>query len=510
MTMSDTSPTQAAHLAYAQQVTPSHSHLAGMPDSAGTARSYSGESASNAPDTPGHGSVGHGHAHAHASGNPAPHPPTKGKNGATGPAEGKTKPHICAICQRGFTTGGHLQRHGRIHTGVKAFKCPYPGCETRTSRQDNLQQHYRTHLSPTLRRGSGTAARQAIAAAMMAAGLKSTSARQPRKSKASGAGTPTSSSGASGGVHVPSPYATPTSAGAPPYGQQYMYGDPQAPYGGYPPLPPPGAMPTASAQSSRVPSPVSAGHPGVPPPMGAHHQPFYAPPAQFQQYAPYPPYPQPPQAYRYGGPGTMAPAYSHPAHHGVYSPGLAQDQHGHLYSPLQTGFPQHSRESSYGGGVLTPGSYATQQQPLAYPPRGQTSTPLSNVDDLGDSRYRRPGAGAGPGAGADGRAPSPGGGGGRRRSPPGHAQHAAPHDMLGAGVVDPAHMGHMQPGHAYAYGQPHHVPAYAYGAPPQSMAPHAARDGAPLPPPGGMMGHRASISSLSEDGSGNGVSDKLH
>lgn len=56
------------------------------------------------------------------------------------PGVTKPKPHQCQICGRGFTTGGHLQRHQRIHTGVKAFKCPYPGCETRTSRQDNLQQ----------------------------------------------------------------------------------------------------------------------------------------------------------------------------------------------------------------------------------------------------------------------------------------------------------------------------------------------------------------------------------
>ena len=80
--------------------------------------------------------------------------PTKGKNGATGPADGKTKPHICQICKRGFTTGGHLQRHQRIHTGVKAFMCPFPGCETRTSRQDNLQQQY-VHQRAS-RRGSSS------------------------------------------------------------------------------------------------------------------------------------------------------------------------------------------------------------------------------------------------------------------------------------------------------------------------------------------------------------------
>jgi uncharacterized Zn-finger protein len=71
---------------------------------------------------------------------PAEASSSKAKNGHTGPAEGKAKPHLCTACNRAFTTGGHLQRHQRIHTGVKAFKCPFPGCETRTSRQDNLQQ----------------------------------------------------------------------------------------------------------------------------------------------------------------------------------------------------------------------------------------------------------------------------------------------------------------------------------------------------------------------------------
>ncbi|EGO28073.1 hypothetical protein SERLADRAFT_340857, partial [Serpula lacrymans var. lacrymans S7.9] len=50
------------------------------------------------------------------------------------------KRHICTTCDRAFTTSGHLARHIRVHTGERNHKCPFPGCETRCSRQDNLQQ----------------------------------------------------------------------------------------------------------------------------------------------------------------------------------------------------------------------------------------------------------------------------------------------------------------------------------------------------------------------------------
>ena len=50
------------------------------------------------------------------------------------------KKHVCNVCSRAFTTSGHLARHTRIHTGERNHKCPFPGCETRCSRQDNLQQ----------------------------------------------------------------------------------------------------------------------------------------------------------------------------------------------------------------------------------------------------------------------------------------------------------------------------------------------------------------------------------
>ncbi|KAF8308807.1 hypothetical protein DL93DRAFT_2046619, partial [Clavulina sp. PMI_390] len=52
----------------------------------------------------------------------------------------KKRNHICQTCSKAFTTSGHLARHIRVHTGERNHKCPFPGCETRCSRQDNLQQ----------------------------------------------------------------------------------------------------------------------------------------------------------------------------------------------------------------------------------------------------------------------------------------------------------------------------------------------------------------------------------
>jgi hypothetical protein len=324
---------------------------------------------------------------------------------------------------------------------------------------------------------------------MEAAGLKSTSSRGPRKSKGSNGGTPSSSTSANTG-HMPSPYQTPSNQGGPGAYGQYMYDSNQ--YGGYPThvLPPPGmAMAqNQSANSSRVPSPVnghSSAHSSIGSMPAAHHQqPYFSQP--FSQPYPYPGHMQQ-QPYRYGGPSGMPAAYGaapHP-HHGLYSPGIAPD-HGqqHMYSPMQAGFPTHSRESSYG--VITPG-YGGNPLANGYPPRTQTSTPLSQGNE--DSRF---------GSGGDERfygrrPPSPG----RRRTPP--------PDMLAQVVVDPSYMSAgrvpMHQGMHPSYGyQPHHM-AYAYGGPPShpSMGVPHGRDQA--------MGQRTSISSLSEDGSGNGGSD---
>ncbi|KAF7311983.1 hypothetical protein MIND_00210100 [Mycena indigotica] len=55
------------------------------------------------------------------------------------------QPHICPLCKKHFSTGGHLKRHVQIHSGQRNFPCTIPGCETRCSRADNLQQHIKTH-----------------------------------------------------------------------------------------------------------------------------------------------------------------------------------------------------------------------------------------------------------------------------------------------------------------------------------------------------------------------------
>lgn len=397
---------------------------------------------------------------------------------------------------------------------------------------------------------------------MEAAGLKSTSSRQPRKSKSSAAGTPSSTTSAPNPAHLPSPYQTPTSNGPThvPY-PQYSY-EP-SPYGGYGhPIPPQGmGMPhPQSANSSRVPSPVnghSSGHSSVgsmPGAAGHHPQPFFH--AFSSPYT----YMGSQQPYRYStGPGGLPSPYSagpppgHPgggppphAHHGIFPQNFNSEHnnHGpggtsgppHMYSPMQAGFgaPQHARESSYPG-VMTPG-YANQTPtmsgPNGYPPRTQTSTPLSQSSHHPHSHSHSNSL-----SHDDPRFPSPPGGSARRRTPPptsssiGAPVGGPDQSMLSQGVVDPSHMttNRVLPslingssgGPTFAgggYGYQYNSWGSQNGSGAQHLASGGSGSGGNTGHGNGMapiasgvmsareMAHRASISSLS-DGSINGASE---
>ncbi|KZT62063.1 hypothetical protein CALCODRAFT_307788 [Calocera cornea HHB12733] len=56
-----------------------------------------------------------------------------------------TKTYRCSSCPKVFTSSGHLQRHGRVHSGEKQFTCPYPDCHKQCNRQDNLLQQCVLH-----------------------------------------------------------------------------------------------------------------------------------------------------------------------------------------------------------------------------------------------------------------------------------------------------------------------------------------------------------------------------
>ena len=334
---------------------------------------------------------------------------------------------------------------------------------------------------------------------METAGLKSSSSRAPRKSKSSTNGTPSSNTSASTS-HIPSPYATPTSQNGH-YGYPQMYDPQQYAYPVH--HPPPGLnlanTTQTSSTSSRGPSPAnghSSGHssvssiPGSQPP---HHQSYYPqpfPPAYpYYQYR-YPPPPGQMMA-SYGPPGPPG-----PPPHTMYSPGIAPDHaQGQMYSPIGSQFGTHSRESSYSG--VMPG-YGPGPSPMGngYQRHNSTgslhptSAPALPPPDR--ARYSPP----------------------RRRSPP---------DLLGQGVVDPnnvgrssLHMSYGPNGTEQSNGSVNQVNGYAHSAPAPSAGsggpsghPHlsAYAFGQQAAPGSETLARgqgRASISSLSDGGSGAG------
>jgi len=59
-------------------------------------------------------------------------------------AENTNRPYVCSTCGAGFARKHDLNRHEKVHTGVKNYKCPY--CERGFSRNDALSRHLRVEL----------------------------------------------------------------------------------------------------------------------------------------------------------------------------------------------------------------------------------------------------------------------------------------------------------------------------------------------------------------------------
>lgn len=54
------------------------------------------------------------------------------------------KPHVCAVCNKGFSTSSSLNTHRRIHSGEKPHQCGV--CGKRFTASSNLYYHRMTHI----------------------------------------------------------------------------------------------------------------------------------------------------------------------------------------------------------------------------------------------------------------------------------------------------------------------------------------------------------------------------
>lgn len=54
------------------------------------------------------------------------------------------KPHVCLVCNKGFSTSSSLNTHRRIHSGEKPHQCQV--CGKRFTASSNLYYHRMTHI----------------------------------------------------------------------------------------------------------------------------------------------------------------------------------------------------------------------------------------------------------------------------------------------------------------------------------------------------------------------------
>ncbi|XP_069960373.1 transcription factor IIIA-like [Cherax quadricarinatus] len=51
----------------------------------------------------------------------------------------------CEHCSQTFKKQQHLSTHSFVHTGIKPFKCDFPGCDVRCEAPSRLKRHYKVH-----------------------------------------------------------------------------------------------------------------------------------------------------------------------------------------------------------------------------------------------------------------------------------------------------------------------------------------------------------------------------
>jgi len=59
------------------------------------------------------------------------------------PHDDKTRPYLCTVCDKRFTTKGRLNVHKRIHSGEKPFVCTV--CDKRFTQKGHLKTHKQLH-----------------------------------------------------------------------------------------------------------------------------------------------------------------------------------------------------------------------------------------------------------------------------------------------------------------------------------------------------------------------------
>lgn len=69
------------------------------------------------------------------------------------PAEGSSEEalrrnrprHYCELCGKSFKRGHNLKIHGRMHSGVTPYSCPYPNCEKEFRWKSSIVSHKKWH-----------------------------------------------------------------------------------------------------------------------------------------------------------------------------------------------------------------------------------------------------------------------------------------------------------------------------------------------------------------------------